>query len=63
MKRMTVFAGHDQGAETGPFDPIQLARIGLHERPGSSICGFASRIDELMPCAWAAEHSANKLAA
>jgi len=72
-RKNALFAGHDQGAENWACIASLVETCKLHgvdpQAYFSDVLAKlvnlwpASRLDELMPWAWAAEHSSNKLAA
>ena len=72
-RKNALFAGHDQGAENWACIASLIETCKLHGvDPQAYFTDVltklvnlwpASRLDELMPWAWAAEHSTNKLAA
>jgi len=72
-RKNALFAGHDQGAENWACIASLIETCKLHGvDPQAYFADVltklvnlwpASRLDELMPWAWAAERSSNKLAA
>ena len=72
-RKNALFAGHDQGAENWACIASLVETCKLHGvDPQAYLADVltrlvnlwpASRLDELMPWAWAAEHSTNRLAA
>ncbi len=72
-RKNALFAGHDQGAENRACSASLIETGKLHGvDPQAYFADVltklvnlwpASRLDELMPWAWAAERSSNKLAA
>jgi IS66 C-terminal element len=72
-RKNALFAGHDQGAENWACIASLVETCKLHGvDPQAYLADVltklvnlwpASRLDELLPWAWAAEHSTNRLAA